>query len=109
MENKKSIRREPIILDKNTMAVIHIFHKYDDIEDIWMQDIYKYVDEEYEQYQKSAEQFVAQLKDHWTVSFMKNLIKESFKAMTKDNDPAFNKETAEKLINQLKEINNNRN
>jgi len=104
----KEIRRAPIVLNKNTVALIHIFEKYDDLEDMWMHDLDKYMIENYEEHEKAAKQFISQLEGHYCVLFMENLIKEAFKAITKGMPLAFKKEHAEKLINELKEITDKR-
>jgi len=108
MNEKKKIRRTPIVLSKNTIAMIHIFEKYDDMDDLWMYDLSKYAEENYEQYEKAAKQFISQLKEHWCVLFMEHLIKESFKQMVEEDRSAFTEENAKKLLNELKEINDKR-
>lgn len=109
MKEEKPIRREPIILDKNTVALIHIFDRYDDIEDIFYLDSEKYLKEMSEQYEKSAKQFISQLDGEWCVLFFEKLIKEAFETMVKEDRAAFSKESAERLINKLKEINDGAN
>lgn len=110
MDNDKvKIRREPILLDKNTVALIHIFERYDELEDVMLlNDLPKYMQESYEQYKRSAQQFISQLKDNWTVLFMENLVEEAFLTMVEENGSAFTEKEAEKLINRLKEINDKR-
>ena len=105
VKEEKPIRREPIILDKNTVALIHIFDRYDDIEDIFYLDSEKYLKEMSEQYEKSAKQFISQLDGEWCVFFFEKLIKEAFETMVKEDRPAFSKEAADRLIKTLKDIN----
>jgi len=69
--------RKPILLDKNTVAFIQIFTKYDNIDDImfgcW--DLEKGYDG-VEVWEESAREFVRQLKGRWCPRFLKALIKE---------------------------------
>jgi len=60
----------PIVLNKNTIALIHIFTKYDDIEDLWIWDSEGYEKEYWATFEGAAKQFVEQLKGHWTPDFM---------------------------------------
>jgi len=108
MNKDKKIRRAPIIMDKNTVALIHVFHKHDDFDDMWMHDIEKYILENYEQYEEAAKQFINQLDGHWCVLFMEHLTKHAFKTMTEEDPQAFTKEAAEKLIKELQEITDKR-
>jgi hypothetical protein len=106
-KNKKisEIRREPIILDKNTVALIHIFDRYDELEDVCiLSDNDIYFSETMEQYNKSAKQFISQLKDEWCVAFMENLIVEGFKTMIEQDRAAFTKDYANILIKKIKRI-----
>jgi hypothetical protein len=105
---KKPIKRMPIILGKNTVALLHIFEKYDDLEDMWMSEFGQYVEENFEEHEEAAKQFIAQLKDNWCVLFMVHLIKEGFRTMVDEDRSAFTKKYAAKLIEELKEINESR-
>lgn len=101
--SEDKVRREPIILDKNIVALIHIFERHDDLEDVWMREFGTYVEDNNQQYEKSAQQFVSQLRENWTVAFMQHLAKEIFKEVD-----SLSKESAEILLSQLKEINDKR-
>lgn len=108
MEKNKKIRREPIVLSSHDIALIHIFEKCDELADMWMEDSGDYRVENYEQYEKSAKQFISQLKGSWCVLFMESLIKEGFKTMVEEDFTAFPKERADEIIKELKEINEKR-
>jgi hypothetical protein len=55
----KKLEREPIVLGKNTVALIQIFKKTDELEDLWWHsETFNTLD-----YKGIAEQFVSQLKD----------------------------------------------
>ena len=69
--------RKPIVLSKNTVAWIQIFKKHDDIEDV----MYGVWDEENgydgsELWKKAAKEFISQLKNQSSPSFLKALIEE---------------------------------
>jgi hypothetical protein len=104
---KRPIRREPIVLDKNAVALIHIFERYDELDDMFNEnlDSKEYFEESMEQYRKSAQQFIAQLKDQGCVAFMENLIEEAFKTMVEEDRGAFTKKAGQNLIDKLKKIN----
>ena len=86
-KKEKIVRRAPIVLDKNTVAMLHIFEKYDSFDDVWYQDVETYIKENYEQHQKAAEELVNQLEDHWCTAFMEALIIECLKRLqTADSD-----------------------
>jgi hypothetical protein len=54
----KRVEREPIVLGKNSVALIQIFRKTDDLEDLWWHsETFHTLD-----YKKIARQFVSQLK-----------------------------------------------
>ena len=72
----EDITREPILLNHNTIALLQIFHKTDDIEDMWAWWMEKLQIEHYEVHEKAAKQFVSQLKEHWCIAFMESLKKE---------------------------------
>ena len=79
------IRRTPIYLAPRTVAVIHIFEKKMDLfEDVWMDNFFQHVEEEYMCHDQAAKQFISQLKDHWCIAFMEALILEAFEEIHKD-------------------------
>ena len=65
--------RYPIKINNHAVAVIHIFTKTDDLEDLWMTDMQSYLEENYNGYQGAAQQFIDQLKDYWNIAFMEAL------------------------------------
>lgn len=69
-------KRRPIILNSNTVALIQIFTKYDDIDDIW-----SWVESNASDWEKSAKEFFEQLDGHYSRRFLKSLIKEAQKRL----------------------------
>lgn len=74
--DRNDIIRAPILLSRHDVAVIHIFHKHDHLEDIWMSDVPRYYEEVHDNYAASAKQFVEQLEGAWCGAFMESLVKE---------------------------------
>lgn len=70
-----NIIRTPIQLDKNTLAIIHIFERKDHLEDIWMFDSDKYEEELWRNFDQSAKQFIDQIIDKVSPHFLMELIK----------------------------------
>ena len=84
MSEEKKIIRTPIYINKNAVAVIHIFTKNDEMRDIWMSDFWRLTEESYERHSDAAKQFVSQLKDEWFVAFMNALIEECLEEVDGD-------------------------
>ena len=76
--------RTPILLNHNAIALIHIFTKYDELEDMWLTDIEEYMDKNYDGYEHAAQQFVAQLEGQWCRKFMYHLRDEIDAAITRE-------------------------
>ena len=68
------MERKPIVLSKNDVALIQIFHKSDELLDISIGAMDKFIDSE--SVEDAARQFVAQLQGAWTPRFMRALKKE---------------------------------
>ena len=68
------MERKPIVLSKNDVALIQIFHKSDDLMDISIGALNGFIEREC--VEDAAKQFVLQLKGAWTPRFMRALIKE---------------------------------
>lgn len=68
------MERKPIVLSKNNIALIQIFHKSDDLLDISIGAMDRFMEKE--TVENAAKQFVDQLKGTWTPRFMKALKKE---------------------------------
>lgn len=66
----KEINRTPIILSKNTVALIQIFTRNDELEDTWSTDLEQWCVENYNQHGKAAKQFISQLKGKMCLLFM---------------------------------------
>lgn len=85
------VRRTPIYLGKNAIAVLHIFTRYDHLEDTWMFDSDALRNQNWKLPEESAQQFIEQLEKWWTPAFMmqlrdqveKELIKHDKKYKTK--------------------------
>jgi len=70
----KMLERKPIVLSKNNIALIQIFHKSDELLDVSIGAMGRFIEEE--DVGDAAKQFVSQLKGAWTPRFMKALKKE---------------------------------
>ena len=66
--------RKPIVLSKNNIALIQIFHKSDDLLDISIGAMDRFIEEE--TMNDAAKQFISQLKGKWTPQFMRALNEE---------------------------------
>ena len=64
------IRREPILINNHAVAIIHIFDRLDHLEDLWTADSDAFQEEKLEMYKEAATQFISQLEEQWTPSFM---------------------------------------
>jgi hypothetical protein len=76
-----SIIRKPIILDKNTIALIQVFKRGDSLADLWIHDIEKHEEEEWMLYLDSARQFLDQLENNWTPRFLMELMKACYERL----------------------------
>lgn len=77
MDECCKITRHPILLSPHDVVVLHIFHKHDHLEDMWMSDIEQYMIEKYEGYEGAAKQLISQMEGHWCPAFMIALRDES--------------------------------
>ena len=68
------MERKPIILSKNDVALIQIFHKSDDLLDISIGAMDRFMGSE--SVEDAAKQFISQLKGAWTPRFMRALKEE---------------------------------
>jgi len=68
------MERKPIVLSKNSIALIQIFHKSDDLLDVSIGALDRFIEQEV--VADAAKQFIFQLKDAWTPQFMMALKKE---------------------------------
>lgn len=69
--------RYPIVLDTQTITMIQLFHRTDNVlEDLWINEIDGYEEVRNGQYEKSAKQLLDQLEDHYTPQFLMELRKE---------------------------------
>lgn len=62
------VMRFPIILNKHSVAVIHVFTRHDCIEDMWMSDCIH--NDQHEWQKQGATQMIEQLGDYWTPAFL---------------------------------------
>lgn len=74
------MERKPIVLSKNNIALIQIFHKSDEMLDVSIGAMDRFI--EHEAVEDAAKQFVFQLKDAWTPRFMRALKKEIANALS---------------------------
>ena len=79
MSNK--IRRKPIQLSKNSIAVIHIFNRYDLMDDLWMYDVDKLYKEGRDVEKEAAKEFINQLENEWNGVFLLELHNEIHKQL----------------------------
>jgi len=76
------MERKPIVLSKNDIALIQIFHKSDDLLDISIGALDEFISKE--DVNDAAKQFIFQLKGRATPRFMKAL-KEEIEIILKEN------------------------
>jgi hypothetical protein len=69
----EKIRRTPILINNHAVALLHIFTRYDHLEDLWTVDADGLDKEKWEMYDEAAKQFVEQLEDQWCIKFMEAL------------------------------------
>lgn len=75
---------KPILLNRNTVAVIHIFERHDTLDDIFY-DTDRNVPT-HETWVEAAHEFVNQLDDHWCVTFLKELRNEIDNILRKEEE-----------------------
>ena len=75
--------RKPIYLNKNTVALIHIFKRCDEINDLWVTDYSIYDENPDDVAKEAAKQFIDQLKNCWTPRFLEALQQEIKNVLTR--------------------------
>jgi len=73
-ETKCNMKRTPIVLSKNAVALILIFRKSDALLDVSIGALDHFMEQE--DVQDAAKQFIAQLQDTWTPRFLEALKEE---------------------------------
>jgi hypothetical protein len=68
--------RHPIVMGPGVVALIQIFQKTGEIDDLWSLGFGDRAHRESLKPEKQAKQFISQLKDHWTPGFLVALHKE---------------------------------
>lgn len=104
VSKEDAIIRRPIQLTRHTVAVIHLFTKTDDFDDLWMMDFWRYMEETYDHNDIAAEQFIEQLQDKWTPAFMMSLIDKISEALVvhdKKFGTSFFMNVAKKLAGEI--------
>ena len=102
-ENTKHSSRYPIVLNSNTVALIHIFEKHDKFEDIWMIDT-EYLLNKHDGYSGAAKQFVEQLEEQWCDLFMESLALEIVKTYKESRSRTGSDEDFKKLLEKINKI-----
>ena len=77
------MERKPIVLSKNDIALIQIFHKSDDLLDMSIGALDRFINEE--DVHDAAKQFISQLENKWTPRFMKAL-RDEINSLLKNNE-----------------------
>ncbi len=69
------IRRTPIFLSSNTLAIVHLFNREAHLQDIWTTDCDKFEEENYEAIESAPKQLISHLggADHLTPRFLMGL------------------------------------
>ena len=86
---KKEYDRVPFVVGRNTIGVVHLFHRHDCFEDMWMSECFH----DDIDFNKNAEQFLNQLEEHWPPIFLMALRDEIIKKL-KEHDKEFGTEFA---------------
>lgn len=77
--------RKPIYLNKNAVALITVFTRYDNLEDMWVTDYPEYEKDFKKLAEEAAFQFMDQLEGHYNKLFLRALKKEINKRLTTTN------------------------
>jgi len=93
--SKNKIIREPIRISKNSVMLVHMFKRYDHLEDVWMFDNAEYSEEDYEQHERAAVQLMDQLEGCWTAKFLKALRGEIDKRLKKEIETKYGEDENE--------------
>ena len=101
--NTKYHKRIPIVMSKNSVALIHIFERHDHLEDIWMMDT-EYMLETYDRYEGAANQFIEQLEEHWCDAFIKELTLKLVKTYKESRSRTGSDEDFKKLLENINKI-----
>ena len=72
-ETTNHLQREPIHFAPRAIAVIQVFTRLDEWEDMWMDDVDDYQRNTAHQYERAAKQFIDQLKDEHCIAFLEAL------------------------------------
>jgi len=68
--------RKPIYLNKNAVALITVFTRYDNIEDVWITDYPDYDEDHKKIAEEAARQFMKQLEGQYNKLFLRALKRE---------------------------------
>lgn len=85
--------------------LIHMFERYDHLEDVWMHDVKQYSEEDYEQHEKAAVQLMEQLEGCWTVKFLKALREEIDKRLEKEIETKYDFDEENKTTKEIENEN----
>ena len=97
MENYQG---KPIVLNKNTIILLHLFHRNDSLNDLWMHDMDPFIEANFLQHKKAAKELLDSLDGHWCISFLENLIEESFLKI-KNHDKEFGTNFYQPILNKI--------
>lgn len=73
--------RKPIYLDKNAVALITVYTRYDHFEDMWVTDYPEYLEDPKKVAKEAAEQLMEQLDGRYNKLFLMALRKEISKRL----------------------------
>lgn len=80
-----------------------MFERHDHLEDVWMFDNAEYSEEDYEQHERAAVQFMDQLEGCWTAKFLKALRGEIDKRLNKEIETKYcDDESSKEIKNENK-------
>jgi hypothetical protein len=96
--NTKYKTTVPILINKNNVAKINIFEKYNKLEEDWI--LKNYINNNCEFYDDAAKEFFSQLKIGCSVSFIENLILEFSKKLKEDKIKNYNFDELINIINK---------
>ena len=96
------MKRKPILLDKNTIAFLQIFHKTDDIEMLYLYDIIDNYMAEHNinSFEESAKEFIEQFDEHYCAIFLQELVIACLNKLQK-NDKKFKTDHYVEILNRL--------